>query len=102
MHLRGFLLIAFLTVTIIPVAFLGIWPHSRALELEVARVSDQHLLLAHNLKHALARYHRDLVSVFNLLVTNATADRRLVNADRLMENLSFRHLCIAQASCMRR
>ena len=67
MHLRGFLLFAFLTVTIIPVAFLGIWPHSRALELEVERVSDQHLLLAKNLGHALARYHRDLVSVFDLL-----------------------------------
>jgi signal transduction histidine kinase/ActR/RegA family two-component response regulator len=98
MHLRGFLLFAFLTVTMIPVAFLGIWPHSRALDLEVARVSDQHLLLAKNLGHALARYHRDLVSVFDLLVTNAIAHRSFVDADRLMENLSFRHICVAKAA----
>ena len=46
MKLRWLILIAFVGVTLIPVAFLGIWPHSKALQNEVDRVSDQHVLLA--------------------------------------------------------
>jgi signal transduction histidine kinase len=95
MKLRWLLLIAFVGVTLIPVAFLGIWPRSKALQIEEERVSDQHLLLARHLKHALERYHRDAVSVFNLLVSNVLDGNTLEGANGLMDNLNFRHICVA-------
>ena len=96
MKLRWLILIAFIGVTLIPVAFLGIWPHSKALQNEEDRVSDQHLLLARNLKLAMERYHRDVVSVFELLVINVMNGHSLESADRLMKNLNFGHICVAR------
>ncbi|MCZ6588711.1 MAG: hypothetical protein O7B24_12275, partial [Alphaproteobacteria bacterium] len=98
MKLRWLILIAFVGVTLIPVAFLGIWPHSKALQNEVDRVSDQHVLLARHLKLAMERYHRDAVSVFELLVSSALSGQSLDGADRLMENLNFGHICVANVS----
>lgn len=98
MRLRWLILVAFMGVTLIPVAFLGVWPHSKALQNEVDRVSDQHLLLARHLKLAMERYHRDAVSVFDLLVTNTIDGRSLQGATRLMRNVNFDHICIANAA----
>ena len=98
MKLRWLILIAFIGVTLIPVAFLGIWPHSKSLQNEVDRVSDQHVLLARHLKLAMERYHRDAVSVFDLLVSNALSGQSLEGANRLMENLNFGHICLANVS----
>lgn len=98
LKLRWLILIAFIGVTLIPVAFLGVWPHSKALQNEVDRVSDQHLLLARHLKLAMERYHRDAVSVFDLLVTNTINGRSLEGANRLMRNVNFEHICIANAA----
>ena len=98
MKLRLLILIAFIGVTLIPVAFLGVWPQSKALQNEIDRVSDQHVLLARHLKLAMERYYRDSVSVFELLVSNAIRGRKLDGANRLMNNLSFWHVCIAKVS----
>lgn len=95
MKLRWLILIAFVGVTLIPVAFLGVWPHSKALQNEEERVSDQHLLLARNLKLAMERYHRDAVSVFDLLVTSAINGQSLEDANMLMRNVNFGHICVA-------
>ena len=96
MKLRWLILIAFIGVTLIPVAFLGVWPQSKALQNEVDRVSDQHLLLARHLKLAMERFHRDAVAAFNLLVDAAIENQPIKNADRLMENLNFSHICVAR------
>ncbi|MCZ6510585.1 MAG: sensor histidine kinase [Alphaproteobacteria bacterium] len=98
MKLRWLILIAFVGVTLTPVAFLGIWPHSKALQNEVDRVSDQHVLLARHLKLAMERYHRDAVSVFELLVSSALSGQSLDGAVRLMDNLNFGHICVANVS----
>ena len=98
MKLRWLILIAFIGVTLIPVAFLGVWPQSKALQNEVDRVSDQHLLLARHLGLDMERYYRDAVAAFDILVNAAIAGRPLTDAGRLMENLSFAHICVARLS----
>ncbi|NKB50487.1 MAG: response regulator [Alphaproteobacteria bacterium] len=98
MKLRWLILIAFIGVTLIPVALLGIWPHSKALQNEEDRVSDQHLVLARHLKLAMERYHRDAVSVFELLVTNTVNGRSVEGANRLMANVNFTHICVANVA----
>lgn len=97
MKLRWLILIAFIGVTLIPVAFLGVWPQSKALQNEVDRVSDQHVLIALHLKLAMERYYRDAVSVFDLLVGNVLEGQSLDGANRLMANLNFGHICVARA-----
>ena len=98
MKLRWLILIAFIGVTLIPVAFLGVWPQSKALQNEVDRVSDQHVLLARHLKLAMERYYRDAVSVFDLLVSSAIKGQSLEGANRLMANVNFAHICVVSAA----
>ena len=96
MKLRWLILVAFIGVTLIPVAFLGIWPQSKALQNEVDRVSDQHVLLARHLRLAMERYYRDAVAVFELLVSSELNGQSLEGANGLMENLNFGHICVAR------
>ncbi len=63
-RIRPYLFLALALVSLIPVAFFGIWPRSRVLENEVAEVSDRHLLIARHLQHALVRYESDVSALF--------------------------------------
>ena len=96
MRLRYILFAALSMVTIIPVIFFGVWPHSQALQNEFENVTDRHLLLAQNLGAALERYDRDVTSSFRVLAVNLVHGKTIDGAGELLSNLTFRHLCIAQ------
>ena len=96
MRLRYILFAALSMVTIIPVIFFGVWPHSRALQNEFENVADRHLLLAQNLSAALERYDRDVKSSFRVLAVNLVHGKTIDGAGELLSNLTFRHLCIAR------
>ncbi len=83
-------------VTVIPVIFFGVWPHSQALQNEFENVTDRHLLLAQNLSAALERYDRDVKSSFRVLAVNLVHGKTIDGTGELLSNLTFRHLCIAR------
>jgi signal transduction histidine kinase len=82
-------------VALIPVVALAGWVYSRALDDQLASVSDKHLVIAKNLGAALERYVVDIGNGFDL------AARALINGDKIdgleafMANMNFVHLCIA-------
>ncbi len=94
MRLRLFLLVGFIAIAAVPVAVFALWPLTRPLENEVAQVADKHLLVARHVSHALTRYHRDAISVFEMVSGNLAADRSLPGSSRLLTNLHFRHICV--------
>ncbi len=96
MRLRYILFAALSMVTVIPVIFFGVWPHSQALQNEFDNVTDRHLLLAQNLGAALERYDRDVTSSFRVLAVNLVHGKTVDGAGELLSNLTFRHLCIAR------
>ena len=59
-------------------------------------VHERHLLLARNLAAALERYHRDLVTTFELLAVHDAEWSYTAATRRVLENLNFRHLCLAE------
>jgi|GEM_PF-1201296 len=97
MRLRNLLFLALSGVAILPVMALAGWVYIRAHDREIQIVDDTHLLLARNLGAALERYSRDVISAFELSVQTALAgdDTRLVS--RLIDDLNFVHLCLADA-----
>jgi len=96
MRIRVILFVAFALVAVIPIAFFGVWPHSKALEKEIEEVSDRHLLLAQNLSHALQRYDRDVRSLFLLTAEHAIQGSSLLESTQVVRNFHFRHICIAR------
>ena len=95
MKLRYVLFLTLSLVTMIPVAFFGIWPHSKALDAAVDEVEERHLLLARNIGAALERYYLDLISTFRLAAVNLSEGNSLSGAGVVLQNLNFRHLCLA-------
>ncbi len=95
MRIRNLLFAVIAGVKMIPVGFFGIWPQSRAYQNLLDDVSERHLLIAQNLGSALERYDRDLTEAFRLLALSAINGIQLPEADVFMENLKFRHICIA-------
>ena len=91
------LLAAFLVVGSAPLLFFWVWPHSAALKNETAEVEERHLLLARNLGAALSRYYSDAVSAFRFITLELSAGRAAPFSRDLLENLNFRHVCIADA-----
>lgn len=91
------LLAAFLVVGAAPLLFFWVWPHSAALHNETEEVKERHLLLARNLGSALWRYYSDSVSAFRFITLELTAGRAAPFSRDLLENLNFRHVCIADA-----
>ena len=91
------LLTAFLIVGCVPLLIFWAWPHSAALKNETEEVEERHLLLARNLGAALSRYYTDAVSAFDFITLEMTANRGAPFSRKLLENLHFRHVCIADA-----
>ncbi|MEO1024239.1 MAG: EAL domain-containing protein [Pseudomonadota bacterium] len=78
-----------------PLLLFQAWPHSTVLRGELDEVHERHLLLARSLAAALERYHRDLVTTFELL---STGESDWSNSDAnhaVLENLDFIHMCLA-------
>ncbi|MEM8948058.1 MAG: EAL domain-containing protein [Pseudomonadota bacterium] len=96
MRLRYALMSLFLILTAVPLTVFWAWPHSQVLQNEFDDVRDRHLLLARNLGAALERYHQDVITAFNLIAINAIKENEVEQAQDLLLNLSFRHICIAE------
>ncbi len=62
--LQQLLFACFVTVSMVPLSFLGLWVQRTAYQAELSAVEDKHLLLAKNLSGALSRYATDLKAVF--------------------------------------
>ena len=95
MRLRYFLIVVFFTVALAPIALLASWPRNTVLDSEYAEVHERHLLIAQNLAAALTRYHRDLSTTFELIISDTDSWKRSETAGDILSNLSFRHICVA-------
>ena len=96
MPIRFILFGALALVAIIPIALFGVWQQSRILEAKITDTSDQYLLLAGNLGHAMERYDRDLRALFRMVVSRAIADTRTGDVASVVDNFHIRHICIAR------
>lgn len=97
MKLRYVLISLFSALTLIPLLTFWLWPHSSVLETEIEDVYQRHLLLARNQSAALQRYHRDVSDTFDLIATNFVAGQTIENAETLLSNLNFLHICLVRA-----
>lgn len=94
LSLGPWLLVILLLAGVMPLSIFALWPHSRALELELAEVKERHLLLARHLGGALDRYGRDLDSVFGFVGRALEEGHRLPDMTAILENLNFVHICL--------
>ncbi|HAA91219.1 MAG TPA: hypothetical protein DCE33_02150, partial [Rhodospirillaceae bacterium] len=97
LSLRTVLIAVLIPVTLLPLIAFYIWSNQVALQRQVDDVSDRHLLIARNVGEALSRYHRDILSAYTILTQNVMQGRQIQSGAALLQNLSFRHLCIADA-----
>jgi len=95
--LRTVLIGVLIPVTLLPLIAFYIWSNAVALQQQVDDVSDRHLLIARNMGEALRRYHRDVISAYTILTQNVMQGQAVSSGNALLQNLSFRHLCIADA-----
>ncbi|MEM1398582.1 MAG: sensor histidine kinase [Pseudomonadota bacterium] len=96
MQLRHLLFAAFSITAVIPVVIFASWPESKALQMEIDAVEERHQVIAENLATGIEDF-QDTVSVtFDMLARNVIAGRPPGSADKLLENLGFRHLCIVE------
>lgn len=95
MKLRQILVFLFCLVAIAPVSLFWLWPHSHALESEIEDVRERHLVIAKSLSRVLSRYHTDLTTIFDLIAVNVDSDHLQTKIAPIFENLSIRHVCIA-------
>ncbi len=95
MSTRIYLFLFAAVVSSIPIMFFGLWPHSKALDLQIDEVAHRHLVLAKNVSLALKRYDRDLKSMFRLGASQAIAGLTSSDLSRALEGLNIRHICVA-------
>ncbi len=95
MKLRFLLISIFFALVLVPLILFRAWPHSAVLESELNEVHERHLLIARNLAAALERYHRDLTSTFELLLSDIHNLQDKDGVTEILDNLSFRHVCVA-------
>jgi len=93
MKLRFLLISTLFALVLIPLLLFRAWPHSAVLESELDEVHERHLLIAQNLAAALERYHRDLSSTFELLLSDLEHLQDVDGVIEVLDNLSFRHVC---------
>lgn len=96
MRLRYLLFAALSLITLIPIVMLVVWPNSRAVNYEIERAGERLVILAHSLDAALERYDRDIRVSFRVLAGSAVESTSLRGDEALLENLGFRHVCIAR------
>jgi len=101
MYVRYYIFLMTALVTLIPVAVFGIWPHSQTYDDLVADVSERNLLVAENLGRALEHYDRDVKAEFRLLVRTVADGLDPTEGHVLLDNLNFRHICLADPETRR-
>ena len=95
MKLGKQLFLIFGIATIIPVAILWFWLDHAMYQQKIAEVQERHLLIAKNLRSALDRYHTDVVTGFEVVAGNLAVSNPISNTRKIIENLHFRHFCVA-------
>ena len=96
MQIRFILFAALAAMATIPIALFGVWQLPRIADAKISAASDQYLVLAGNLGHALERYDRDLRALFRLVVSSAIADTRTGDVRPVVDNFHIRHVCIVR------
>ena len=94
MRVRYLLFFAFSLIAVIPVAGLGVWGYTQALQREIDEVQERHLLLAENLSSALERYAQDLVASFDLITSVSLSDKLSPAYADYLSKLDFVHFCV--------
>ena len=94
MSMRQLLFVCFTLIAVVPVVALSVWVQHSALDREMDAVEEKHLLLAHNLTDALARYSRDVEATFGLTAYRVMAGTYDSSFTGLLRELSFDHFCI--------
>jgi signal transduction histidine kinase len=97
LSLRMVLICVLVPVTLLPLIVFYFWSNAVSLQRQIDDVSDRHLLIARNVGAALSRYHLDILSAFDILTNNVLAGTDFHSGNELLKNLSFHHLCIAEA-----
>ncbi len=97
MKLRSILFLAFSGIAVIPVVSLAAWIYVFAVDREIDKVKESHLLLAKNVGAALDRYALDARSLFEHVAFHAVRDIPMAGTKEIMIDLDFVHLCVADA-----
>ncbi len=81
--------LAFITISMVPVAILATWGARTAVDREIAAVSEKHLLIARNLTNALSRYVVDVKAGFRAAVSAAFVGPQAPGLADLLASLNF-------------
>ena len=95
MKLGKQLFLIFGIATLIPMAVLWFWLENEMHQQKVSEVHERHLLIAKNLTTALDRYHTDVRTGFEVVTENLNRSQKLAGINKIVNNLNFRHFCIA-------
>jgi diguanylate cyclase (GGDEF)-like protein len=91
------LLTAFLFASGAPLLVFWLWPHSAALNNEIARAHERNFAIASTLADALAAYYAEIDAVFGAAAPRIAAGETLGVAEPVMRALHFRHICVIEA-----
>ena len=93
-HLHVILFAAMVLISTLPILLLGGWMKHSAMELEIASVTDKHLLIARNLSRTLSRYVGDVKEGFRTAVETGATQDSPPGMSRLLLSLGLDHVCI--------
>ncbi len=95
MQLRHLLFAAFSMIAVIPVVIFAAWPESKAMQMELDAVEERNQIIAQNLANGVRDFQSNVKATFEMLARNVLAGNPPNAADHLLENIGFRHLCVA-------
>lgn len=94
MRLRNLIFITLSGIAVLPVFALAGWIFVDALDQEIERVRDKHLVIARNVGEALDRYAIDLKNGFELIVGIWPQAPESPAVTAFLKSLNFEHVCI--------
>jgi len=94
MTLRKTLALSLLLACGLPLLVFWLWPHSRALEAELQRAHERHLVLAQAAAETLDVYQINVEAAFSSIVDGVRDGADLSFVAALLEAQSFSHFCI--------
>lgn len=97
MTLRRILALSILAACGLPLLVFWLWPHSRALEAELERVHERHLVLAQAAASTLDVYQTNVTATFSSVADGLIAGEYLGYAYDLLAAQSFSHFCVVDA-----
>ncbi len=90
------LLLAFIVASGAPVLVFWLWPHNAAIERELREVRERHLLIARTTADAIDRQMDMVARAFAAVAPMVAAGDEAAFGVRLLEELDFRHVCVAE------